>query len=106
MVHCYRSAFDRPEQLAEMSAGATTRGNVASAWHRAELGRYASLFQQPVDAVSLDIFNYWFSTKPIDPLWTRGQTYSEAAIRHKIQATSAPRRSWIRFALNSREMVP
>jgi len=43
------------------------------------------LLQTPVDSVGIGIFNYWFSTGPID-LWKTGDTYSEEAIREKITA--------------------
>jgi hypothetical protein len=44
------------------------------------------LLQGPVDAVSIGIFNYWFSTGPIDPLWKAGDKYREDTIREKITA--------------------
>ena len=43
------------------------------------------LLQNPVDAVTIGIFNYWFSTGPID-LWKAGDTFSEQMIRQKITA--------------------
>lgn len=43
------------------------------------------LLQSPVDAVSIGIFNYWFSTGPVD-LWKTGDKYSEDTIREKITA--------------------
>ena len=44
------------------------------------------LLQTPIDAVSIGIFNYWFSTGPIDPLWKAGDKYSEDTIQEKIIA--------------------
>jgi hypothetical protein len=44
------------------------------------------LLQSPIDAVSIGIFNYWFSTGPIDPLWKAGDKYSEDTIQEKIIA--------------------
>ena len=43
------------------------------------------LLQNPADSVTMGIFNYWFSTRPID-LWKAGDKYSEEAIREKITA--------------------
>jgi hypothetical protein len=43
------------------------------------------LLQQPVDAVAIGIFNYWFSARPID-LWKAGENYNEEGIREKIAA--------------------
>jgi len=43
------------------------------------------LLQNPADEVTIGIFNYWFSTRPIE-LWKAGDKYSEEAIREKIHA--------------------
>ena len=43
------------------------------------------LLQNQVDAVSIGIFNYWFSAGPVD-LWKIGDNYSEEMIRQKITA--------------------
>jgi hypothetical protein len=43
------------------------------------------LLQEPVDAVSLGIFNYWFSTGPIN-IWEAGEEFNEATVRERITA--------------------
>jgi hypothetical protein len=55
------------------------------------------LLQGPVDAVSIGIFNYWFSTGPIDPLWRAGENFSEDAIREKITARPEIQKTRLNF---------
>jgi hypothetical protein len=43
------------------------------------------LLQNRADEVTIGIFNYWFSTGPVN-LWKRGDSYSEQTIREKITA--------------------
>jgi hypothetical protein len=48
------------------------------------IGKEYLLLNRP-DAAAIGIFNYWFSTHPID-LWKAGDEYSEQAIRDKVTA--------------------
>jgi len=54
------------------------------------------LLQQPVDAVTIGIFNYWFSAGPID-LWKTGENYSEETIREKITARPEIQKTRLNF---------
>ncbi len=54
------------------------------------------LLQQPVDAVTIGIFNYWFSAGPID-LWKARENYSEETIREKITARSEIQKTRLNF---------
>jgi hypothetical protein len=54
------------------------------------------LLQSPVDRVSIGIFNYWFSTGPID-LWKPGDKYNEDAIREKIAARPEIQKTHLNF---------
>jgi hypothetical protein len=54
------------------------------------------LLQQPVDAVTIGIFNYWFSAGPID-LWKAGENYNEEGIRQKIQARPEIQKTRLNF---------
>jgi hypothetical protein len=55
-----------------------------------------SLFQNPVHAVSIGIFNYWFSTGPID-LWKTGDSYNEERFRDKITARPEIQKTRLNF---------
>jgi hypothetical protein len=54
------------------------------------------LLQQPVDTVSMGIFNYWFSAGPIN-LWKTGDIYSEERFRDKITARPEIQKTRLNF---------